>query len=116
MKKSTLKFGLVGIMLIFVIIPTLIAGVVGTLVTVNYSKGVSVSELSAVSLSKSGSLDAVFSGYINSAKSLSTMSAVVESFEKNNGAGAAELEAFVEGRSDIIDGLLVINVSNAGQK
>ena len=107
MKKSTLKFGLVGIMLIFVIIPTLIAGVVGTLVTVNYSKGVSVSELSAVSLSKSGSLDAVFSGYINSAKSLSTMSAVVESFEKNNGAGAAELEAFVEGRSDIIDGLLV---------
>lgn len=107
MKKSTLKFGLVGIMLIFVIIPTLIAGVVGTLVTVNYSKGVSVSELSAVSLSKSGSLDAVFSGYINSAKSLSTMTAVIESFEKNNGAGVAELEAFVEGRSDIIDGLLV---------
>ncbi|MGN1111230.1 MAG: diguanylate cyclase domain-containing protein [Oscillospiraceae bacterium] len=107
MKKSTLKFGLVGVMLIFVIIPTLIAGVVGTLVTVNYSKGVSVSELSAVSLSKSGSLDAVFSGYINSAKSLSTMTAVIESFEKNNGAGAAELEAFVEGRSDIIDGLLV---------
>ncbi len=107
MKKSTLKFGLIGILLIFVIVPTLIAGVVGTLATVNYSKDVGTSELAAVSLSKSGSLDAVFSSYINSAKSLSTMSTVIESFEKNNGAGVTEMEAFTKGRDDIIDVLLV---------
>ncbi len=107
MKKSTLKFGLIGILLIFVIVPTLIAGVVGTLVTVNYSKNVGMNELAAVSLSKSGSLDAVFSGYINTAKSLSTMTNIIENFEKNNGAGISEMEAFTKGRDDIIDVLLV---------
>lgn len=107
MKKSTLKFGLIGVLIIFVIVPTLIVGIVGTMVTVNYSKSVGTDELSAVSLSKSGSLDAVFSSYINSAKSLSTMSTVIESFEKNNGAGVTEMEAFVQGRDDIIDVLLV---------
>jgi len=107
MKKSTLKFGLIGVLLIFVIVPTLVAGVVGTLVTVDYSKDVGTSELSAVSLSKSGSLDAVFSSYINSAKSLSTMKTIIESFEKNNGAGVTEMEAFTKGRDDIIDVLLV---------
>ncbi len=107
MKKSTLKFGLIGILLIFVIVPTLVAGVVGTLVTVNYSKGVGTSELAAVSLSKSGSLDAVFSSYINSAKSLSTMSNIIETLEKNNGAGIVEMEAYSQGRNDIIDVLLV---------
>lgn len=107
MKKSTLKFGLIGILLIFVIVPTLIAGIVGTLITVNYSKDVGTGELAAVSLSKSGSLDAVFSSYINTAKSLSTMSTVIESFENNNGAAVTEMEAFTKGRSDIIDVLLV---------
>lgn len=107
MKKSTLKFGLIGILLIFVVVPTLIAGVVGTLVTVNYSKNVAINELEAVSLSKSGSLDAVFSGYINTAKSLSAMSAIVDSFENNNDAGSAEMEAFAKGHDDIIDVLLV---------
>lgn len=107
MKKSTLKFGLIGILLIFVIVPTLIAGVVGTLITVNYSKDVGAGELAAVSLSKSGSLDAVFSSYINTAKSLSTMSTIIESFESNNGAGVTEMEAFTKGRNDIIDVLLV---------
>lgn len=107
MKKSTLKFGFIGVLVIFVIVPTLIAGIVGTMVTVNYSKSVGTDELAAVSVSKSGSLDAVFSSYINSAESLSTMASIRESFEKNNGAGVTELEAFVQGREDIIDALLV---------
>ncbi len=107
MKKSTLKFGFIGVLIVFVILPSLIAGIVGTMFTINYSKGVGTDELAAVSLSKSGSLDAVFSSYINSAKSLSTMNTVIESFERNNGAGSTELEAFVQGRDDIIDALLV---------
>ncbi len=107
MKKSTLKFGFIGVLIIFIIVPTLIVGIVGTMMTVNYSKNVGTDELAAVSLSKSGSLDAVFSSYVNSAKSLSTMTSVIETFEKNNGAGVTEMEAFVQGRSDIIDALLV---------
>lgn len=107
MKKSTLKFGFIGVLIIFILVPTLIVGVVGTMMTVNYSKNLGTDELAAVSLSRSGSLDAVFASYVNSAKSLSTMSTVIETFEKNNGAGVTEMEAFVQGRSDIIDALLV---------
>ncbi len=107
MKKSTLKLGLIGVLLLFAIIPTLILGVVGTFITINHSKTVRLNELSTVSLTKSGAVDIIFTGYVDSAMALSKMDTVVANAEKNNGEAQNELDAFTNGNSDIIDTLIL---------
>ena len=56
MRKSTLKFALIGILLIFAIAPVLILGVVGTFSIIGYSNDVRMNELSTVSMSKAGAV------------------------------------------------------------
>ena len=107
MRKSTLKFGLIGVLLIFAVVPSIILGLVGTFATNNYSKDVRENELAAVSLSKSGSIDALFTGYVEGAASLAKMGAVIENAEKNNNAGENALNAFISENGDIIDALIV---------
>ena len=112
MKKSTLKFGLIGILLIFAVVPTLLLGAVGTWATLNYGRQVGENELAAVSLSKSGSLDALFTRYINAAAALAKVPAVVDTAQKNNGAASNELAAYTNGDSDILDTLIVDKSGN----
>lgn len=112
MKKSTLKIVLIGILLIFAVVPTLALGVVGTFATINYSKAVRTNELETVSLAKSGGVDALFSGYTNAVQTLAKMDAIVETLQQKNEAGKKEIDAFANGSDDIID-CLVINKNGA---
>ncbi|MFN2887205.1 hypothetical protein ACKUEM_26260, partial [Escherichia coli] len=77
MRKSTLKFALIGILLIFAIAPVLILGVVGTFSIIGYSNDVRMNELSTVSMSKAGAVETIMSGYIADATALSKMDTVV---------------------------------------
>lgn len=107
MRKSTLKLGLIGILLIFAFVPTLILGIIGTFATINYSKAVRTNELSTVSLMKSGAVDALFAGYSNSVQALAKMDKIIETVEIRNDAGQPELDAFTNGSDDIIDSLIL---------
>lgn len=107
MKKSTLKLGLIAVLLLFALIPSLILGVVGTLITISHSKTVRLNELVTVSLVKSGAVDAVFTGYVDSAAELSRMESVINNAEKNNNEAINELSAFANGSSDIMDVLIL---------
>lgn len=106
MRKSTLKFGLVGVLLVFAFVPSILLGLVGTFLTINYSSTVGENELAAVSLSKSGAVDVLFTGYLDAATSLSKMSSVINDAERKNGGSDAELAA-VTNSGDIIDALIV---------
>lgn len=112
MKKSTLKLALIGILLIFAFVPTLILGVVGTFATINYSREVRTNELKTVSLTKSGAIDALFTSYGNQVQTLAKMSTIVETIEKNNNAGETELNAFTNSSEDILDCLLLDKSGN----
>lgn len=107
MKKSTLKLGLIGILLIFAFVPTLILGIIGTFATINYSTAVRTNELSTISLTKSGAIDALFSGYRNCVQTLARMDTVSETIEKDNKAAQAEVNAVANGSDDILDCLII---------
>ncbi len=106
MRKSTLKFGLIGVLLVFAFVPSILLGLVGTFMTINYSSTVGENELAAVSLSKSNAVDVLFTGYIDAATSLSKMNSVIHDAESKNGESEPELSALTSG-GDIIDALIV---------
>lgn len=107
MKKSSMKFGLVGILIIFAIVPVLILGVVGTFSIIDYTNDVRTGELTDVSLTKSGVINTLFESYVYDALGLSKMSNVVSSAKNNNSDGLSELKAVADSSDDIYDALIL---------
>lgn len=107
MRKSTLKFALIGILLIFAIAPVLILGAVGTFSIIGYSNDVRMNELSTVSQSKAGSISTLMSDYVADATALSKMTTVVQNAKSNDGVAWDTINAFTENNPDIYDTLIV---------
>ncbi len=107
MRKSTLKFALIGILLIFAIAPVLILGVVGTFSVIGYSNDVRMNELSTVSQSKAGSVNTLMSDYVADATALSKMTTVVQNAQNNDGVAWDTINSFTENNADIYDTLIV---------
>ncbi len=107
MRKSTLKFALIGILLIFAIAPVLILGVVGTFSIIGYSNDVRMNELSTVSMSKAGAVETIMSGYIADATALSKMDTVVQNAKNNDGVAWDTINSFTDNNADIYDTLIV---------
>lgn len=107
MRKSTLKFALIGILLIFAIVPILILGVVGSVSINGYSYNVRMNELSTVSLSKAGAVETIMSGYIADATALSKMDTVVSNAQNNDNSALDTINAFTDNNADIYDALIV---------
>lgn len=107
MKKSSLKFGLIGVLIVFAVIPVLILGVVGTFSIINYTNDVRMGELSDVSLSKSGVINTVFESYQSEATALSKMSNVISSAKNSNYDAMYELKAVSDKSADIYDALVL---------
>lgn len=107
MKKTSLKFGLLGILLVFAIVPVLILGVVGTFSTIGYSENVRFGEITDVSLSKAGVVDSVFEGYQAKATGLAKMDNIISSAQNSNEDGLQELKATSEQNEDIYDALIL---------
>lgn len=107
MKKSSLKLGLIGILVAFAIIPALILGVVGTFAIMNYTNNVRMSELSDISLTKAGMINTLFEGYQAEATALSKINSVIAS-AKNSGTDAqSEIKAAADNNPDIYDALIL---------
>lgn len=107
MKKSTLKFALIGILLAFAITPVLILGVVGTFSIIGYSNDVRMNELSTVSASKAASVETIISGYIADATALSKTDTVVKNAQSSDGSAADTIAAYTDNNPDIYDTLIV---------
>ena len=107
MKKSSLKFWLIGVLLVFAIVPVLVLGVVGTFSVISYSEDVRFGELSDVSLSKAGVINTVFESYRAKATGLAKMDNVVSSAKNSNADGLHELKAVSDRSGDIYDALIL---------
>ena len=107
MKKSSMKFGLVGVLLIFAIVPVLVLGVVGTFSIIDYTNDVRMGELTDVSLTRAGAINTVFESYQADATGLSKMANVISSAKNGNSDGLNELKAVSENSSDIYDALIL---------
>lgn len=109
MGKKTMKFALIGLLLVFAILPGLIIGTVGTFSLSNYSHDVNLEQLKTVSLSKSSAIDTLLSGYVADVSTLSKLSSVVSTVQQNNDAALNQLKAFSDSSGDIIDILIIDN-------
>ena len=107
MKKSSMKFGLVGILVVFAVIPVLILGVVGTFSILNYTNDVRIGELSDVSLSRAGAVNTIFESYRSEATGLAKMTDVIASAKNSNSSGVNELKAVADNSADIHDALIL---------
>ena len=107
MKKSSMKFGLVGILIVFAVIPVLILGVVGTFSILDYTNDVRMGELSDVSLSRAGAVNTVFESYRAEATGLAKMDNVIASAKSGTSTGVGELKAVANNSADIYDALIL---------
>lgn len=107
MKKTSLKFGLIGILLVFAIVPVLILGVVGMFSVINYSEDVRFGEIRDVSLSKVGVINTVLESYQSKATALAKMDSVIEGAKNSNEDGLQDLKAVAENSADICDALIL---------
>ncbi|MCM1166459.1 MAG: diguanylate cyclase [Lachnospiraceae bacterium] len=107
MRKSTLKFALIGILLIFAIAPVLILGAVGTFSVIGYSNDVRMNELSTVSASKAGAVETIMSDFIADATALSKMDTVVRNAQNSDSSARDTIDAFTESNAGIYDTLIV---------
>lgn len=107
MKKSSLKFGLIGVLVIFAALPVLIMGVVGTFSVINYSEDVRMKELSDISVSKAGMVSSVMEGYLSKATALAKMDNVIQNCQDSNHEGLYEIKATSDNSEDIYDALIL---------
>lgn len=107
MGKKSLKIALIGILLIFAIVPGLVVGTVATFSMTKYSSDVKMEQLKSVSLSKSSALDIQMSNYVADVSTLSMLDAVVQNARDNNGAAWNQLKSFCESNDDILDTLII---------
>ncbi len=107
MKKSSMKFMLIGVLVVFAILPVLILGVVGTFSIIGYSNNVRMAELSDITLSKAGVVNTVLEGYQSDATALAKTASVIDGAKNNSSAGMAELSAVANSSADIYDALIL---------
>lgn len=105
--KSSLKFGLIGMLIIFAALPILILGIIGTFSTINYTNKVRMTELSDISLSRSGIINTMFETYQADAAALSKMESVIKSAQNSTDDGLEVLKAIAETNDDIHDALVL---------
>ena len=107
MKKSSMKFGLIGVLIVFAIIPVLVLGVVGTFAIMDYTNDVRMGELTDMSLTKAGVINTFFESYQSDVTALAKMSNVISSAKNGNAEGLNELKAVSDNSNDIYDALIL---------
>lgn len=107
MKKSTMKYGLIVVLVVFALVPAILLGIVGVLTANGFSNDVRQEEFNTITMSKAGTVGTVFSGYLGDAATLSEMSAVAEA-AKTGGSGADEIiKSFAASKPDVADALIL---------
>ncbi len=111
-KKSNLKYVLTAVLISFALIPAIILGVVGTFAVISYAGSVKRGELSAVSMSKSGSLETLFNGYMSDTEALSKLDACVSAAKGTADDAKEILTSYVGSHSDVLDAMIINDKGN----
>ncbi len=107
MKKNTMKYSLIIVLVVFAIVPAIIIGAVGAVSAIGFNNSVRESEFQNGSYAKASSLGTLFSKYSSDAAALAKLNVVVDAV-KNGGTGADNtVKNFAEADSGIIDVLLL---------
>ena len=107
MKKNTMKYSLIIVLIVFAIIPAIIIGAVGAVSAISFNNSVRESEFQNGSYAKASSLGTLFSKYSSDAAALAKLNVVVDAV-KNGGTGADNtVKNFAEADTGIIDVLLL---------
>ena len=101
MKKSTMKYGLIIVLVIFALVPAIILGVVGTLAASGYSNDAKQEEFNTVTMSKAGTVGTVFSGYLGDAAMLSKLDEVVEAAKTGGDGASSVMKAYAQSNPGI---------------
>ena len=110
MKKSTMKYGLIIVLVIFALVPAIILGVVGTMASSGFGNDVKQEEFNTVTISKAGTVGTVFEGYLGDATMLSKLDAVVEAAKTGGDGASSIMKSYAESNPDVADAL-VLNAS-----
>lgn len=107
MSKAKLKVVLIGILLVFAIIPALVVGAVGTFAVIGYENDAKTNTLETVALAKSSAVDQLFTGYLSQANLLTKLDAVIDAANGDTDEAKDILQAIPSGNKDIIDALVI---------
>lgn len=109
MSNAKLKVVLTGILLVFAILPSLIAGIVGTVSVLGYEKEAKTNTLQVVSRSKSVALDHLFTNYTGTVNSLAKTEIIIDA-AKGNADVDSVLSAYAASNADFID-LMIVGIN-----
>lgn len=116
MKRTTMKYSLIAVLVIFAIVPALIIAAVGIFSSVGYSDSVIQSEFEDGSVAKASSLGTLFSKYTSDAATLAKLDVVIDtvgdSSDDNDTATFNTVKSFAEGDDGILD-VLVLDLNGA---
>ncbi|MBQ9947525.1 MAG: diguanylate cyclase [Oscillospiraceae bacterium] len=107
MNNAKLKVVLTAILLVFAIVPSVIAGVVGTFSVMGYETAAKEDTLEVVSRSKSVALDQLFTHYTGMVNTAAKSELVIRAADSKDGGADALLESMTKADTDIIDALII---------
>ncbi len=107
MKKSTMKYGMIVVLVLFALIPAIILGVVGTLAFSGYNNDVKQGEFNTVTMSKAGMVGTVFAGYLGDASALSKNTYVIDAAKSGNDSADSIMKSYADNCPDVIDALII---------
>ena len=110
MSNAKLKVVLTAILLVFAIVPSLIAGMVGTFSIIGYETNAKEDTLAVVSKSKSVALDNLFNQYIGNVSAVAKSEIAIKAADNGDDSANSLLKAMTKSGSDIID-MLIINLN-----
>lgn len=107
MKKNTMKYSLIIVLIVFAIIPAIIIGAVGAVSAISFNNSVRESEFQNGSYAKASSLGTLFSKYSSDAAALAKLDVVVNAVKNNSTDADNTVKNFAEADPGIIDVLLL---------
>lgn len=107
MGNAKLKVVLTAILLVFAIVPSLIAGVVGTFSVINYEAKAKTNTLEVVSRSKSVALDQLFTFYTGNVSAIAKSEIAIKAAEDGDGTADSLLSSMTNASADIVDTLII---------
>ncbi|MCH5203678.1 MAG: sensor domain-containing diguanylate cyclase [Oscillospiraceae bacterium] len=107
MKRTTMKYSLIAVLVIFAIVPALIIAAVGVFSSVGYNNSIVESEFQDGSLAKASSLGTLFTKYTSDANTLAKLDVVINAVSGDEKAADKTVQNFAEGDNGILDVLVL---------
>lgn len=110
MKKATMKYYLIAVLVIFALVPAFVLGAVGIVSSIGFNESIRESEFQSGALAKASALGTMFSKYTSDASGLAKLDVVVSAAQNGGSDADKTVSNFAEADAGILD-ILVLNAS-----